>query len=35
VGEVAAESSRQEHFGLLRDAIDGASGEEVKNLGDG
>src|SRR3954470_14102139 len=35
VGPVVAEELRQEHFGLLREAVTGAGGEEVKNLGDG
>jgi class 3 adenylate cyclase len=30
-----ADALRQEHFGLLRDAIDAVGGEEVKTLGDG
>src|ERR1700733_9563069 len=35
VGEERAEVLRREHFGLLRDAISGLGGREVKNLGDG
>ncbi len=35
VGPAAAESLRQEHFGLLRGALDRTGGREVKNLGDG
>jgi tetratricopeptide (TPR) repeat protein len=35
VGPAAAEELRQEHFGLLRGALEQAGGREVKNLGDG
>ena len=35
VGPAAAEELRQEHFGLLRGALERAGGREVKNLGDG
>jgi class 3 adenylate cyclase/tetratricopeptide (TPR) repeat protein len=35
IGPAAAEEVRLEHFGLLREAIADAGGEEVKNLGDG
>ena len=35
VGPEAAEELRQEHFGLLRGALEQAGGREVKNLGDG
>jgi class 3 adenylate cyclase/tetratricopeptide (TPR) repeat protein len=35
VGPEAAEELRLEHFGLLRGALDRATGREVKNLGDG
>ncbi|MEA2475125.1 MAG: hypothetical protein QOE06_3040, partial [Thermoleophilaceae bacterium] len=35
VGPTVAEELRQEHFGILREAIAGSSGTEVKNLGDG
>src|SRR5271167_1191066 len=35
VGPEAAEELRQEHFGLLRGALERAAGREVKNLGDG
>jgi class 3 adenylate cyclase len=35
VGPVVAEELRQEHFGLLRDAVGDAGGREVKNTGDG
>jgi class 3 adenylate cyclase/tetratricopeptide (TPR) repeat protein len=35
VGEDRAEVLRREHFGLLRDAVSGSGGREVKNLGDG
>ena len=35
VGPERAEALRQEHFGLLREAVAAASGREVKNLGDG
>jgi class 3 adenylate cyclase/tetratricopeptide (TPR) repeat protein len=35
VGPEAAERLRQEHFGLLRAALDRTGGREVKNLGDG
>jgi class 3 adenylate cyclase len=35
VGDDAAEELRRIHFGILRRAIDAASGEEVKTLGDG
>ncbi|HEX5613871.1 MAG TPA: AAA family ATPase [Acidimicrobiia bacterium] len=35
VGPDEAEALRQTHFGLLRGAISGAGGTEVKNLGDG
>jgi class 3 adenylate cyclase/tetratricopeptide (TPR) repeat protein len=35
LGEDAAEAFRRGHFRVLRDAISGSSGEEVKNLGDG
>ena len=34
-GPVVAEGLREEHFGLLRDAVDDAGGREVKNTGDG
>src|SRR5882757_761714 len=35
LGEDSAEELRQAHFALLREAIGGHGGEEVKNLGDG
>ena len=35
VGPEAAEALRTEHFGLLRGALEGTGGREVKNLGDG
>jgi class 3 adenylate cyclase len=35
VGPIVAEQLREEHFGLLRDAIGDAGGREVKNTGDG
>jgi class 3 adenylate cyclase len=35
IGPAAAEEVRREHFGILREAIDEAGGEEIKNLGDG
>ncbi len=35
VGQAAAERLRQEHFGLLRGALERTGGREVKNLGDG
>jgi class 3 adenylate cyclase len=35
VGPVRADQLREEHFGLLRDAIASSSGKEVKNTGDG
>jgi class 3 adenylate cyclase len=35
VGPVRADQLREEHFGLLRDAIAGCGGREVKNTGDG
>ena len=35
VGPVRADELREEHFGLLRDAIAGCGGREVKNTGDG
>ena len=35
VGPVVAEELREEHFGLLRDAVGEAGGREVKNTGDG
>ncbi len=35
VGPVRADELREEHFGLLRQAITSSGGEEVKNLGDG
>src|SRR5262245_66613428 len=35
IGPAAAEEVRLEHFGLLREAIGEAGGEEIKNLGDG
>lgn len=35
IGPAAAEEIRREHFGILREAIEEAGGEEVKNLGDG
>ena len=35
IGDDAAEELRRTHFGLLRDAVAGHSGQEVKNLGDG
>ena len=35
VGPVRADELREEHFGLLRQAIASSGGQEVKNLGDG
>jgi class 3 adenylate cyclase/tetratricopeptide (TPR) repeat protein len=35
VGPVRGDELREEHFGLLRDAIASSSGKEVKNTGDG
>src|SRR6476661_6946342 len=35
VGEARADELRREHFGLLRAAVAGHGGREVKNLGDG
>ena len=35
VGPVRADELREEHFGLLRQAIASTGGQEVKNLGDG
>jgi class 3 adenylate cyclase len=35
VGPVRADELREEHFGLLRQAITSNGGQEVKNLGDG
>jgi class 3 adenylate cyclase len=35
VGPVRADQLREEHFELLRDAIDSSGGREVKNTGDG
>ena len=35
IGPAVAEEIRLEHFGILREAIGEAGGEEVKNLGDG
>jgi len=35
VGPVRADQLREEHFGLLRDALASSSGKEVKNTGDG
>jgi len=35
VGPVRADELREEHFGLLRDAIACSNGKEVKNTGDG
>ena len=35
VGEARADELRREHFGLLRAAVAGSGGREVKNLGDG
>src|SRR3989442_982545 len=35
LGDDAAEEVRRTHFRLLRDAVNNAGGEEVKNLGDG
>jgi Cytochrome P450 len=35
VGDAAAEELRRVHFGLLRTAIGGSGGQEVKTLGDG
>ena len=35
LGAAAAEELRQEHFGLLRGALERTAGREVKNLGDG
>ena len=35
VGPVRADQLREEHFGLLRQAITSNGGQEVKNLGDG
>ena len=35
VGPIAAEELREEHFGLLREAIGETGGREIKNTGDG
>jgi class 3 adenylate cyclase len=35
VGPVRADELREEHFGLLRQAITSSGGQEVKNVGDG
>ncbi len=35
LGEDQAEVVRRQHFGILRDALEGSGGREVKNLGDG
>jgi class 3 adenylate cyclase/tetratricopeptide (TPR) repeat protein len=35
VGPVRADELREEHFGLLRDAVGASEGKEVKNTGDG
>ena len=35
IGPTASEEIRLEHFGILREAIAEAGGEEIKNLGDG
>jgi class 3 adenylate cyclase len=35
VGPIVAEELREEHFGLLREAVGEAGGREVKNTGDG
>jgi class 3 adenylate cyclase len=35
VGPVRADQLREEHFGLLRDALASSGGKEVKNTGDG
>jgi class 3 adenylate cyclase/tetratricopeptide (TPR) repeat protein len=35
VGPIVSEELRQEHFGLLREAVGEAGGREVKNTGDG
>ncbi len=35
IGPAAAEEVRREHFGILREAIAEAGGEEIKNVGDG
>lgn len=35
VGPAVADELRHEHFGVLRKAIEGADGKEVKNTGDG
>jgi class 3 adenylate cyclase len=35
VGPVRADELREEHFGLLRDAVAPSGGREVKNTGDG
>jgi len=35
VGPAAAEELRQEHFRLLREAVEASGGHEVKNVGDG
>lgn len=35
LGDDAAEELRRTHFGLLRQAVAQAGGEEVKTLGDG
>jgi class 3 adenylate cyclase len=35
VGPVRADQLREEHFGLLRDAVASSRGKEVKNTGDG
>src|SRR5450432_1497253 len=35
VGPIVAEELREEHFGLLREAVREAQGREVKHTGDG
>ena len=35
LGEDGTEELRRQHFGLLREALEGSGGREVKNLGDG
>ena len=35
IGPAGAEEVRQEHFGVLREAIAEVGGKEIKNLGDG
>lgn len=35
LGDEAGEGMRRRHFSILREAVSGAGGEEVKNLGDG